>query len=348
MLTFILYKAILCVAVFTLSLVIAMYSTLWERKFASFLQDRVGPDRAGPWGILQPLADGGKLFFKEEIVPNVSNKFLFILGPSLFMITALMTGVVIPWGKDVVVNGTTYAMQITDINIGILYLFGVVSIGVYGIMIGGWASNNKYALLGAVRASSQMISYEIAMGLSVIALVITAGGTLSLREIVEKQDAGLANIVYQPLGFLIFFICALAETNRAPFDLPECESELVGGYHTEYSSMKLGLFLFAEYINMFISSAIMAAFYFGGYNFPFAQELYNALGLEPGSVWISLIGFGAFFTKILLFISTFMWIRWTLPRFRYDQLMNLGWKILIPLALANLAITSVVMYYVNN
>jgi len=347
MITFIIYKAILCVAVFGISLGIAAYSTLWERKFASFLQDRVGPDRAGPWGILQPLADGGKLFFKEEIIPNVSNKFLFVLGPSLFMITALMTGVVIPWSKDVVIDGQTFAMQITDINIGILYLFGVVSIGVYGIMIGGWASNNKYALLGAVRASSQMISYEIAMGLSVIALVITAGGTLSLREIVEKQDAGLANIVYQPLGFLIFFICALAETNRAPFDLPECESELVGGYHTEYSSMKLGLFLFAEYINMFISSAIMAAFYFGGYNFPFAQELYNAMGLEAGSVWISLIGFGAYFTKILIFISTFMWIRWTLPRFRYDQLMNLGWKILIPLALANLAITSVVMYYVN-
>lgn len=347
MMSFIIYKAILCVAVFSLALVIAMYSTLWERKFASFLQDRVGPDRAGPWGILQPLADGGKLFFKEEIVPNVSNKFLFILGPSLFMITALMTGVVIPWGKDAVVAGKVYALQITDINIGVLYLLGVVSIGVYGIMIGGWASNNKYALLGAVRASSQMISYEIAMGLAVIALVITSGGSLSLRDIVEKQDAGVCNFVWQPLGFLIFFICALAETNRAPFDLPECESELVGGYHTEYSSMKLGLFLFAEYINMFISSAIMSAFYFGGYNFPFAHELYNALGLEAGSVWISLIGFGAFFAKILIFISVFMWIRWTLPRFRYDQLMNLGWKILIPLALLNLAITTIVMYYVN-
>ena len=347
MIAFIIYKAILCVVIFGISLGIAAYSTLWERKFAAFLQDRVGPDRAGPFGILQPLADGGKLFFKEEIVPNVSNKFLFILGPSLFMITALMTGVVIPWGKDVVIDGQTFAFQITDINIGILYLFGVVSVGVYGIMIGGWASNNKYALLGAIRASSQMISYEIAMGLAVIALVITAGGTLSLREIVERQDAGLANIVYQPLGFLIFFVCALAETNRAPFDLPECESELVGGYHTEYSSMKLGLFLFAEYINMFISSAVMAAFYFGGYNFPFAQELYNALGLEAGSIWISLIGFGAFFVKILLFISTFMWIRWTLPRFRYDQLMHVGWKILIPLALLNLAITSIVMYYVQ-
>jgi NADH-quinone oxidoreductase subunit H len=348
MVAFIIYKGILCVVIFGISLGIAAYSTWWERKFASFLQDRVGPDRAGPFGLLQPLADGGKLFFKEEIVPNVSNKFLFILGPSLFMITALMTGVVIPWGKNFVsADGTTYALQITDINIGILYLLGVVSVGVYGIMIGGWASNNKYALLGAIRASSQMISYEIAMGLAVIALVITAGGTLSLREIVEKQDAGVANIVYQPLGFIIFFVCALAETNRAPFDLPECESELVGGYHTEYSSMKLGLYLFAEYINMFISSAVMAAFYFGGYNFPFAQELYNALGLHEGSIWISLIGFGAYFTKILIFISTFMWIRWTLPRFRYDQLMNLGWKILIPLALANLAITTVVMYYVN-
>jgi NADH-quinone oxidoreductase subunit H len=347
MISFIIYKAILCVVIFGISLGIAAYSTLWERKFASFLQDRVGPDRAGPWGILQPLADGGKLFFKEEIVPNVSNKFLFILGPSLFMVTALMTGVVIPWGKDAVVNGKVFALQITDINIGILYLFGVVSIGVYGIMIGGWASNNKYALLGAIRASSQMISYEIAMGLAVIALVITAGGTLSLREIVEKQDAGYANIVYQPLGFIIFFVCALAETNRAPFDLPECESELVGGYHTEYSSMKLGLYLFAEYINMFISSAVMSAFYFGGYNFPFAHELYNAMGLQEGSIWISLIGFGAFFTKILIFISTFMWIRWTLPRFRYDQLMNLGWKILIPLSLVNLAITTVWMYLKN-
>jgi NADH-quinone oxidoreductase subunit H len=340
MLTVILVKLITCVIVFAISLGVAAFATLWERKFSALLQDRVGPDRAGPKGLLQPLADGGKMFFKEEIIPNVSNKFLFILGPSLFMITALMTGTVIPWGKDfTTANGTTYSFQITDINIGVLYLLGVVSIGVYGIMIGGWASNNKYALLGAIRSSSQMISYEIAMGISVIALVITAGGTLSLREIVGQQDAGWANIVYQPLGFLIFFVCALAETNRAPFDLPECEAELVGGYHTEYSSMKLGLFLFAEYINMFISSAVMSAFYFGGYNFPFAQELYHAMGLQDGSIWISIIGFGAFFTKIVIFICVFMWIRWTLPRFRYDQLMNLGWKILLPLSLLNLAIT---------
>jgi NADH-quinone oxidoreductase subunit H len=349
MISFIIYKFIVCVAVFGLSLAVAAYSTWWERKFASFLQDRVGPDRAGPFGLLQPLADGGKMFFKEEIIPNVSNRFLFILGPSLFMLTALMTGSVIPWGKAFTTeSGQTYSFQITDINIGVLYLFGVVSIGVYGIMIGGWASNNKYALLGAIRASSQMISYEIAMGISVIALIITAGGTLSLSEIVEMQDAGVANVVWQPLGFLIFFICALAETNRAPFDLPECESELVGGYHTEYSSMKLGLFLFAEYINMFISSAIMAAFYFGGYNFPWSHELYQWMGLQDGSVWISLIGFGVYFAKICIFISVFMWIRWTLPRFRYDQLMHLGWKVLLPLSLLNLGITVVVEYFRGN
>ena len=349
MISFLIYKLIICIAVFALSLGVAAYATLWERKFSALLQDRVGPDRAGKWGLLQPLADGGKMFFKEEIIPNVSNRFLFILGPCLFMVTAVMTSSVIPWGKDIITkSGSTFSLQITDINIGVLYLFGVVSIGVYGIMIGGWASNNKYALLGAIRASSQMISYEIAMGISVIALIITCGGTLSLREIVEQQDAGVANIVWQPLGFLIFFVCALAETNRAPFDLPECEAELVGGYHTEYSSMKLGLFLFAEYINMFISSAVMSAFYFGGYNFPFAQELYQALGLQEGSWIISLIGFGAFFTKIALFITVFMWIRWTLPRFRYDQLMNLGWKILLPLSLLNLAITVGVEYLRGN
>ena len=348
MLTFVIYKSILCVVIFAISLGVAAYSTWWERKFAAFLQDRKGPSRAGPFGILQPLADGGKMFFKEEIIPNVSNKFLFILGPSLFLLTALMTGVVIPWGKDVTIGAETFALQITDINIGILYVLGVTSVGVYGIMIGGWASNNKYSLLGAIRASSQMISYEIAMGISIIALVITAGGTLSLREIVNQQDAGFCNLVYQPLGFLIFLICAFAETNRAPFDLSECETELIGGYNTEYSAFKLGAFLFAEYINMFISSALMAGLYFGGYNFPFAHEVYNALGLQEGSWLISLIGFIVYFTKVCIFISVFMWIRWTLPRFRYDQLMNLGWKILIPLSLLNLLLTVLVEYFRGN
>jgi NADH-quinone oxidoreductase subunit H len=331
------YKLILCVIVFVISLGMAAYMTWGERKLAAILQDRVGPDRAGPLGLLQPIADGIKMFMKEEMLPERSNRFLFILGPCLFMITACMTGAVIPWGSGITIDGVLYPMQITDINIGLLYLLGVVSIGVYGIMIGGWASNNKYSLLGALRASSQMISYEVAMGLALIALVMMTG-TLSLGEISRQQDAGLANVVYQPLGFLIFIICAFAETNRAPFDLPECESELVGGYHTEYSSMKLGLFLFAEYINMFISSAVMATLYWGGYNFPFQHEL----GLEGNT--LAILQTVALFAKIVIFIFIFMWVRWTLPRFRYDQLMHLGWRVLLPLSLANIFITGIVMY----
>jgi NADH-quinone oxidoreductase subunit H len=334
-------KAIIVLIVFAITLLIATYSTYAERKVAAIMQDRVGPDRAGPMGLLQPLADAVKMFMKEEIIPSVSNKWLFILGPCIAMLTATMTGVVIPWGGPITIGETTFDLQITDLNIGILYLFGVVSLGVYGIMIGGWASNNKFSLLGAIRASSQMISYEIAMGFAIIALVMTTG-TLSLKEIVLQQDAGLANVVYQPVGFVIFIICAFAETNRAPFDLPECETELIGGYHTEYSSMKLGFYLFAEYINMFISSAVIASFYFGGYNFPFQHEFAELLGL--GSNALSIIQVVVFFCKIIFFIFLFMWVRWTIPRFRYDQLMNLGWKVLLPLSLANIFVTGIVMW----
>src|SRR5688572_20522835 len=340
------FKLILVTVVFGITLLIAMYSTYFERKVAAFIQDRVGPDRAGPFGILQPLADGIKFFMKEEIIPNVSNKTLFILGPCIAMITALMAGVVIPWGGSLEINGVQYSLQIADINIGILYVFAVVSIGVYGIMIGGWASNNKFSLLGAIRASAQMISYELAMGLSIIALIMITG-TLSLKEISVMQGGGIGsdwnmwNIVYQPVGFMIFIICAFAECNRMPFDLPETETELVGGYHTEYSSMKLGFYLFAEYINMFTSSAVMSTLYFGGYNFPFM----NDLGLDPNIVTI--LGTLFFFAKIFFFIFFFMWIRWTLPRFRYDQLMNLGWKILIPLAIINVAATGLVMILID-
>ena len=269
---FIIVKFVLVVVVFLVSLGIAAYSTYAERKIAAFLQDRVGPDRAGPFGLLQPVADGVKMFMKEEIIPTHADKGLFILGPSIMMMTACMTGVVIPWGSTLIINGTDYPVQITDLNIGILYIFGVVSIGVYGIMIGGWASNNKYSLMGAIRASSQMISYELAMGMAIIALVMTTG-TLSIGEIVKQQQGMHWNVFVQPLGFVLFIVCAFAECNRTPFDLPECETELVGGYHTEYSSMKLGFYLFAEYINMFISSAIIASLYFGGYNFPFIDQL---------------------------------------------------------------------------
>lgn len=336
MLSLLIYKFILVLVIFGISLLIAMYATYGERKIAAFMQDRMGPSRAGPCGILQPAADGLKMFMKEEIIPDVSNKALFIIGPCIAMLTACMTGVVVPWGGSLVIGGNNYPLQIADINIGVLYVFGVVSIGVYGIMIGGWASNNKFSLLGALRASAQMISYEVAMGLSIIALIMTTG-TISLKEITEQQSHGMWNIVYQPLGFLIFLICAFAETNRAPFDLPECETELVGGYHTEYSSMKLGFYLFSEYINMFISSAIISTLYFGGYNFPFMHDL----GLSQNAVTI--LGVMALFAKIFFFIFFFMWIRWTVPRFRYDQLMNLGWKILIPLSLFNIAATGGIM-----
>lgn len=335
------FKIIFVIAVFAVSLLIAMYSTYAERKVAAFFQDRIGPNRAGPFGLLQPLADGIKMFMKEEIIPTNADRILFIAGPSLAMLTACMSGVVIPWGSSLIISGQEYMMQITDVNIGILYVLGVVSIGVYGIMIGGWASNNKFSLLGALRASSQMISYELAMGLSIVALVMMSG-TLSIREIVESQPGAHWNVWVQPLGFIIFFTCALAETNRTPFDLPECETELVGGYHTEYSSMKLGFYLFAEYINMFISSAIIASLYFGGYNFPFI----NSLGLSHNAV--ALLGTGIFFLKIFFFIFLFMWIRWTIPRFRYDQLMNMGWRVLIPLAVLNIVVTAVYLLWKND
>ncbi len=336
--TLYIYKTIFLFIILLVTLLIAMYSTYGERKVAAFMQDRRGPNRAGPFGLLQPLADGIKMFMKEEIIPLSANRALFILGPSIAMTTALLTGVVIPWGGTITIGGREFSMQIADLNIGILYVFAMVSIGVYGIMIGGWASNNKYALYGAIRAASQMISYELAMGMSIVALVVSTG-SLSLHEIVLQQHGMHWNIFYQPLGFLIFLTCAFAETNRAPFDLPECETELIGGYHTEYSSMKLGFYLFAEYINMFISSAVIATLYFGGYNMPFIDQL----GLSPNAV--TLMGTAFFFMKILFVIFLYMWIRWTLPRFRYDQLMNLGWKGLIPLAIFNILATGVYYYF---
>ncbi len=335
-------KLILIAIIVFASLGIALYTTFAERKVAAVLQDRPGPNRAGPLGLLQPFADGLKLIMKEEIIPNSSNKFLFILGPGLAMTAALMTCAVIPWSSHLHLFGRDIELQIADINIGVLYIFGVVSLGVYGIMIGGWASNNKFSLLAALRGASQAISYELAMGLSLIA-VLMLSGSLSLKTIVAQQmePGHLWNIAYQPLGFLIFFICAMAECNRTPFDLPEAENELNFGYHQEYSSMKLGFYLFAEYVNMIMSSAVMASLFFGGYDIPFLDE-----SKLPGNLAATL-GVMALLVKIVIFIFVFMWIRWTIPRFRYDQLMNLGWKKLVPLALANLVITGAVILYLQ-
>lgn len=338
---FILYKLLFSVIILLISLVVAMYATLLERKIAGFFQDRLGPNRAGKFGLLQPVADGVKLFFKEEFMPANADKVLYMMGPMLTMLVALMTSAVIPWGESLIIGGQTYSLQMADINIGVLYVFAVISVGVYGIMIGGWASNNKFALMGAVRAASQMISYELAMSLSIVAIVMTTG-SLSLNEIVGQQQGMNWNVFYQPIGFVVFVICAFAETNRAPFDLPECETELIGGYHTEYSSMKLGFYLFSEYINMFISSAMIASLYFGGSDLPFIHDL----GLSHN--WVSIIGILGFFVKIAFFMFLFMWVRWTLPRFRYDQLMRFGWKGLLPWAIANVIITGLIYMLIKN
>ena len=348
------FNIILVVALFLLALSVAAYSTWAERKVAAIMQDRIGPNKAGPFGLLQPLADGGKFFFKEDFTPDNAERFLFVLGPSIVMFLSLLTGAVIPWGKSLNIAGQSFDLQVANIDIGVLYIMGLASISVYGMMIGGWASNNKYSLIGAIRASSQMISYELAMGLSLLAVIMTSG-SLDLGKIASDQSTGKLwglfeidgmnwNIFYQPVAFIIFLIAALAETNRHPFDLPECESELVTGYSTEYSSMKLGLYLFGEYVNMFISNALIVTLFFGGYNYPGI----NWVGENFGENIAGILSIVAFLMKVFFGIFLFMWIRWTIPRFRYDQLMHLGWKKLIPFALINLLITgAVVLAFAN-
>lgn len=336
-------NVIIVLTIFFVSLGIAAYETYFERVVAAFIQDRVGPDKAGPFGLLQPLADAGKMFFKEDFMPAKADKLLFVMGPGLALFTALLTSAVIPFGDSLIIGGEEFLLQGIEVNIGILWVFGIVALGIYGILIGGWASNNKYSLYGAIRAASSNISYELAMGLSIIAIVMTSE-SLSVRAIVEQQHGFNWNVFYQPMGFLIFLTCAFAECNRTPFDLPESENELVAGYHTEYSSMKLGSFLFAEYLNMFVTSAVISCLYFGGFNYPGMDwvhaTLVGAAGETIGHNIATFVGLGAFFTKIFFFIFLFMWVRWTVPRFRYDQLMNLGWKGLIPLSVVNMVITA--------
>ena len=336
MLTFIIEKSILAVVVFGAMMGGIAYATLFERKFASFFQDRIGPNRTLPFGILQPLADGVKFFMKEDAIPINVNRAIFILAPVFIFAPGLITIAVVPFGPDLIIGGYRIHLQVADVNIGLLFIFAISSLAVYGTMIGGWASNNKYSLMGGIRASSQMISYEISMGLSVIGLIMVTG-SLSLKEIVLMQSGFKWLVFYQPLGFLIFLVSAFAETSRTPFDLPEAEAELVGGYHTEYGSMKFGLFQLGEYGHMIMASALMTTIYFGGWQVPFIN-----LGDYP-SVFQTLIGIGAFCAKVGFFVFLFMWVRWTVPRFRYDQLMRLGWKVLLPLALLNIFLTGLIM-----
>ncbi len=341
----VLEKFIFIVIVIMVCFLVALYSTYGERKVAAWIQDRHGPNRAGPFGgmggILQPLSDGAKMFFKEEIIPSSADKKLYILGPIIAMTTSLLTSAVIPWGDHLVIGNKVIELQIADINVGMLYIFAVVSVGVYGMMIGGWASNNKYSLLAALRGASQTISYELALGMSLIALLMVTG-SLSLRTIVDQQiETGVWNIVYQPLGFLLFWICMFAECNRTPFDLAEAESELNQGFHQEYSSMTFGFYMFYEYVNMFAVGAIMSTLFLGGYDVPFLDES----TLHPN--WAAVIGIISIMIKSLFFVFVFMWVRWTVPRFRYDQLMNLGWKGLLPLTIANMILTAVFLLLFN-
>ena len=337
---FIIEKLIFIVLVFALTMFFALYATYAERKVAGFLQDRYGPNRAGIFGLLQPVCDGAKLFSKEEFMPNTPNKILFVAGPAVAMTVSLLGTSVIPWFDRIEIPGYGEIMgYIGDINVAVLYIVAVLSTGVYGVVIGGWASNNKYSLMGSIRAGAQMISYEIAMGLSIIALVMMTG-SLSLVEITAQQGGwhGMQwNVIYQPLTFLIFLVCSFAECNRTPFDLVECESELVNGHHTEYSSLGMGFFMFSEYANMFFSSAFISVLFFGGYNYPFIDWVQENWGMNIASG----IGVLALLAKTTFFIFFYMWVRWTIPRFRYDQLMKLGWKILFPLALANIFIVGI-------
>lgn len=321
----------------------AAYTTLAERKIMSYMQLRKGPNRAGPWGLLQPLADGIKFIFKEEIVPSHTDSKLFILGPMLVIAVSLMPWVAIPFGDKITLFGHEIYMQLADINTGALFMISISSLGVYGIILGGWASNNKFSLMGAVRSSAQMISYELPLGISLAAIFILSG-TIGTRDIVLKQmeSPWQWNIFVQPLGFIIFFTSMLAETNRTPFDLAECDSELLAGYHTEYGGFKFSLFLFGEYINIITASAFMAILYLGGWSIPFVDL--NNLGLSQNVVGI--ISIIVVLGKTCFFVFLFIWVRWTLPRFRYDQLMNLGWKILLPLSILNLMITAVAVLYV--
>ncbi len=298
------------------------YATLMERRVLAFLQNRVGPNTAGPFGLLTPLADGLKLIFKEDIVPAGVERITYAIAPILAFVPSLLAFAVVPFTNDFTLLGTPVTGVLSDLNIGVVYIFAVTSLGVYGICLAGWSSGSKYSLLGGIRSSAQMISYELSYGLSIIGVILIAN-TLSMRELVAQQDSILHWFIFkQPFGFLLYLTCAIAETNRAPFDLPEAESELVGGYHTEYSSMRFSMFFIGEYANMIAVACVGTTIFLGGWQGPFL----------PPFVW--------FFIKVFCFMFFYIWLRATFPRLRYDQLMNFGWKVLFPLALANTVVTA--------
>jgi len=326
--TFFVLSAVKMVVVFTVLMVTVALLTLLERKIAAYTQNRYGPNRVGPGGILQPAADGLKNFMKEETYPGDAYKPLFILAPAMAFIPALLTFAVIPFAAPLPTPWGLVPMVVADVPVGFLYILAIASLGVYGIVLAGWSSNNKYALLGGLRSSAQMVSYEIAMGMSTIPVLMLAGN-VAMQDVIAQQVKMGWNVLLLGVSFFIFLVAAFAETNRLPFDLPEAESELVAGYHTEYSGMKFSMFFIAEYSNMVTASALMATLFFGGWDVPFTTWDNTA----PWSPWKTLATLAAFLAKTGFFVFVYMWVRWTLPRFRYDQLMSLGWKVMLPLAL---------------
>ncbi|MEO2003996.1 MAG: NADH-quinone oxidoreductase subunit NuoH [Candidatus Poribacteria bacterium] len=337
------FAVALAKALFILMLILTAVPilVLAERRVSAWMQDRQGPNRVGPGGLLQPIADGIKFITKEVLIPGHVDRKLYLAAPAMLLVPALMTGAIIPWSKPIpadsflggLLGAADWApdgipFQVAHINVGLLYFFAMASLGVYGIILAGWASNNKYTLLGGLRASAQMISYELSLGLAILSVLLIVG-TLQVNEIVEWQSAGLWLVFAQPVTWFIFTIAALAETNRAPFDLAECEQELVGGYHTEYGGMPFATFFLAEYGNMTMSAALNVSLFWGGY---------TLFGIEQILPWF--LTLGIFLAKVAVFLFLFLWIRWTFPRFRYDQLMRLGWKMLLPLALGNVVLTA--------
>jgi NADH-quinone oxidoreductase subunit H len=310
--------------------------TLAERKIIAFMQVRLGPMRVGPWGLLQPIADPIKLLLKEDIVPERADRWIFTLAPVICLIPAFIVLAVIPIGPTITIFGKQISLYVTDLNIGVLYVLSISSVGVLGIILGGWASNSKYPLLGALRSAAQMVSYEVALGFSIIGVLMLAG-SLSLVSIVESQrNAGFWYVFLQPVGFILFFICGVAETNRAPFDLPEAESELVAGFHTEYSGFRFSLFFLAEYANMITVSAMAVTLFWGGWLRPFPNVSALAfLDFIPSVLW--------FAAKVIVFLYFYLWFRASWPRYRYDQLMKLGWQFLLPISMANVIVTAILV-----
>jgi NADH-quinone oxidoreductase subunit H len=337
--SFLLINLVKIACVIGVMLTIVAYTVLAERKVCAWMQDRIGPNRVGPMGLLQPLADGLKFVFKEDVLSHHVNKVYFTLAPMIALVPALITIAVVPWGSQLVIPGLAEPVKgvIADLNVGILFVFAISSLGVYGIVLAGWSSNSKYPFLGSIRSSAQMISYEVCLGLSVVPVFMQVG-SLNLSQVVEYQGHHVWLALCQPLSCFIFIVSAFAETNRLPFDLPEAEQELVGGYHTEYSSMKFAMFFMGEYAAMFVASALMVTLFFGGWSLPFAP--FNA---PAQTLLVGLAHIVIFLVKVCAFLFFYIWVRWTIPRFRYDQLMALGWKLFIPLTLVNILFSGVVL-----